>query len=592
MKVDYNVKYDGIKVIDQGVDSGNAPNTIGRRRLAWAQNVSLRGGFPYTRPGWIKHTLTYESAGTQANFIGLWQGAGVFNPGPDLHALMPCISGRLFQVDIDNGFLVKDVSIPGELLLPNVERVWFEQAEEWFVTQDGNSAAMIYDGSNSRWRTLGKEVPTGTVMSYSNGRLWVAVNEGRGFVGSDLVGSSSGTPGRAYRDAVLKFTQNAATFSVPSNSGGIQAMKAFANLDTSLGQGPLIVFCERGAFSVQVPYDPLQWASVTYPIQTVAMLGDGARSQESTVSVNGDIWFRAGDGIRSFQLSRRDWGTWANTPMSFEMDRILIDDATSMLDRGSGMLHDNRLLMTVTPQKVTGRGIIWKGIVALDFTTVSGINSTEPPNYDGLWTGLDVLSLLSIDNRGFMFAYNSTTDEFELWEMTKDGDDMWYDDEDVPIECVIETCRMDFETQGWDLYKLLRGSIWVEEVRGTVLFDFKYKPDAYPGWVNWAAWSENALATMCLTPGVCTVPVPYQPQFRPYMLLPMPEETCDPKTNRSLRMGYEFQTRIQWTGPAMITKFMIAAELTQKEVAAPCRTNAPTDTTGITLCESPYTYHA
>ncbi len=114
---------------------------------------------------------------------------------------------------------------------------WSVTAEKWWIYQDDDSKALIYDGTSSRRAEPGQfEVPSGNVIEYAAGRLAVALRDGQHFRIGDLVLGPSGTPQNGYLDSVLKFTETnfaneggdliVKTFGGPSNAGRITSAKA------------------------------------------------------------------------------------------------------------------------------------------------------------------------------------------------------------------------------------------------------------------------------------------------------------------------------------------------------------------------------
>ena len=121
--------------------------------------------------------------------------------------------------------------------------------------------------------------------------------------------------------------------SVPINAGTINALRPVAQVDTSTGQGPTQVFTTSGVFSLNAPTERSAWATVNFPLGTVSMVQAGSLSDRATVNVNGDIWFRALDGIRSFMVARRDFSSsWVNAPMSRELSRVIDGGVLNDLD--------------------------------------------------------------------------------------------------------------------------------------------------------------------------------------------------------------------------------------------------------------------
>jgi len=263
------------------------------------------------------------------------------------------------------------------------------------------------------WYQLGSGLPPGRSGAYGNGRNWICLEDGKTFIASDLVGGSSGTIGERYRDAVLQVTENiflagGGVFPVPNSAGQIRAMIFSATLDSSLGQGPLQIFTQTTVFSVQAPLDRLVWQDVTNPILTQSLLGNGAFSQNSTVTANSDIIYRSIDGIRSLILARREFGTWGNVPISDEVNDTLVLDNTDLLIYGSAITWDNRLLMTAVPTFTT-HGIYHRALAVINFDPLSSLRGKEPAVYDGFWTGLNILQMVTGEfetvPRAFAFCY-------------------------------------------------------------------------------------------------------------------------------------------------------------------------------------------
>lgn len=603
-KNDPKIHYDGFQVINQGVDSGNAPNIIGRQRLAWAVNTTQRGGFPQTRPGFSRRILTFPDAPTSAAFQGLFQHLGTYVVRTGGNRLIFSIAGRFYTVNVDdNTYPVVDIT--GTMAkTATLEKTWSSQGEEFWVSQNNHDAAFIWDGSSTIDRVIDLGMPTGNVMNYALGRFWVAGADGHSYVASNLVGSnlpSGFTSTINNRDAILYFDHNTylaegGSFSMQSNLGTVTAIRSYANIDTSLGQGPVQVFGGHGSVSVNAPFDDKLWASVTNPTVTYSTQGPGPVSQESSVNVNGDIWYRSVDGLRTWMLARRDIGYWANTSMSFEMSRILDFDDEDLLPWCSAASFDGRLLVTSSPQRVVGHGIVWQALVALDFSEIMGIQTAgQNPVYDGVWQGLNVLQLATIDDRCFMAVLNTAADNrIELWEVTKKSANQQFDEPSPGVRrdivCWIETPSYNL-TGGYDLYRLEKGRLWIDNLQGNVAFAVWWKPDQYPAWQPWNSWTESAKVGLC-PPLACPPGSPSQPAFRPYIPLPTPPDHCDTTQNptRNLRLGFEFQVKIQWTGICRLKKFFIACSEVEETLDEICRGVAPVDLTGIPACGDTPTY--
>lgn len=458
-------------------------------------------------------------------------------------------------------------------------QVWMEQAEKWLIIQDGISLPIIFDGAVARRsRSVALEVPPGKQMAYGGGRLWVAGVDGVSFMAGDMVFGQFGTPGERYRDSVLSFRENnlirsGGAFTVPAKAGEIRAMIFAAELDKSLGHGPLEVLCENMVFTCNAPANRVEWATVQYPIVSAALISNGGEGQRNTVIANSDTLFRSRDGIRSLILGRREFAEWRNTPQSRELDIILRADPQDLLEFGSAAVFDNRLLMTVAPQ-VVNQGVIHRGLVALDLDPVSAMSEKRSPQYDGLWTGLHIYQVLTgrFDGTERCFAFcRNVGGKLEFYEITRearfDMDDgtmtrrirwyfespmMWFGDRDSAVA-------------QFQLKRLMGGEVYVADAVGEVDFNAKYRPDGERCWLPWNEWSICVKKDSCtvmdfdfLDEG-CMLLNAHQPQPRNAMGLPQPADVCNRVTGRPYRHVYGTQARFDVKGYAKFKRVRVAA---------------------------------
>lgn len=415
----------------------------------------------------------------------------------------------------------------------------------------------VASGTTVTWSHQGTELPPGRMGAYWLGRNWVSLVDGKQYIASDIVGGASGTQGDNFRDAVLNITENlflvgGGNFTVPGAVGTIKAIRGLPTLDVSLGQGPLQIFTDTTVFSNNAPVDRLTWQSITNPIQTVSLVSNGATGQNSTVISSGDALFRSIDGERSLIQGRRDFDTWGNVPISFEVSPILDLDDPGLLLWGSAMVFNNRLLQTTTGIS-DAQGIYWRGLVAINFDEISSLRGKAPSVWEGLWTGMNILQLVADGtgnapkfnnvSRCFAFVLNTTTGakKIEIWEILKEGDAINDNDgtKDIPITWQFDSASLKFGVniaENREYMQLNNGELWISDMMAgnPVKFQTQFLPDNYPCWVNWFAWQECATSDADNS----------QPQYRPRMGLGSPSPTfCDPSTNRPLRNGFTFQVR-------------------------------------------------
>jgi hypothetical protein len=444
---------------------------------------------------------------------------------------------------------------------------WMWQAEDFLIVQNGAADPLFFDGASTR-RSLGQagnELPAGCMGVYVQGRVWMVLagtNQGpsNSYMAGDLVYTHGFTDGYDGRSAVLQTQElslfsGGAPFSVPVSAGPITGMGTTAVMDTSLGQGSLVVMTHNSVFSVNVPLDRALWFQSQSPLVVVSLPNYGTTGQNALVTVNGDLWYRSIDGIRSYQVGRRDIGTWVNTPLSVEMERVLLRDTQQLLGNISGVLFNNRLLMGCAPFTIDGRGVACRGLIALDFNNVSTLTTRSQPCYDGLWTGVRILKIIKGTFNGvdrcFAFAIGCDND-IQLWELLRDeqGYFDWDGTQDVATESVIETRSMGWSDNGNKLKRLLCADLYLDRLAGNddVTIMFKYRSDEDPFWNSWHEFQLCAPIHDCRTAD-CPTFQDVKEQYRTYVRLPDPSDTpCSPITRRSPRTGYEFQLYMWWKG--------------------------------------------
>lgn len=404
---------------------------------------------------------------------------------------------------------------------------------------------------NFFWYHQGNQLPPGRMGTYGMGRNWMSLVDGKQFIAGDLVGGSSGTQATNFRDAVLYITENTylaggGNFTVPGSRGDIKAMRFAATLDSSLGQGPLEVFTATNVFSCNAPVDRLTWQDITNPILTESLKGFGALGQYSTINANSDILFRQYYGIGSLILARREFDTWGNVPISREINNLMLTDDQTLLNFSSAIAFDNRLLMTARPEQIP-QGVIHKSLVALNFDPISSLRGKAPSVYDSeQWIGLNIFQLVvgEFNNveRAFALCWNITTEHFELYEILRTTSDSYLDNDNERIVWMFQTSSL-FRDKEKIFKKLWDGELMVDKLRSRVDFEVWWKPDQYPCWVPWVAWSE------CQTQPKNAA----DPGFRPRMGMGQPPNTfCDSSNNRNLALGYTFQVKVIVTGKCRV----------------------------------------
>lgn len=618
-----------------GIDSGRATNLIDKDTLAFAVNATMREGYAETRPPFIKPKLVNDTDEIATWWAANeTQGADYYAPVDKNPLLVVSIGGRIFKVDVLDSFRVEEItptgstttvnsfisptigsnvsvtvtladlirvgmpltigdgdytviskannvltlrndtatsgkSIPNPTTVvyldpnpKNLPQAWMEQADEWLVVQNGKSAAFLYDGAIRR-RATSREVPTGTAMVFNEeiGRLCVGLPTNEVAIG-DITNPIEFTE--------TEYLNEGGKFRIPRKFGKITGACMLANQDRSNGQGAMLFMTTKGITAFNLPPNRNLWKALTYPPQ-INMPIKGSTSHGSIVVVNGDVFYRSTDGVRSFALTRQDFAQWWNTPASREMARVLRTDDQKLLPFASAALFDNRLLFTVMPRM--GRYAAYhRGMGVLDFDGVSSMGAKSKPRYDGVWTGIHPTHIVTGEFGGEerCFAFTRGTEGgVELWEILRKGD---FDGDEGAITWWFETRALwghPSDQHQFEIKRLESFEMWVDRVAGTVNFDLKYRPDQYPCWYDWDTKSVCQKFKDCdEEDDVCKVVTSYRAGYRSRLAFGQPPDTDESTDNKPSRHGYMFELRVQATGRARI-KWGLVKATRQPEAATP-----------------------
>lgn len=552
------LNWDGFSILAKGMNDGEAAQLLDPTQAALLINATVRGDFAEQRPGWRRVMTVLKSP-----VFGRFQHMGSYRTDANQLLFPVVVGGRFFRVNPFQKTVV-EFTIPSDANPSTLERGWSVQGELFWIYNDGQTLPLIWTGGNAR-RARKNEIQPGTVIAYVQGRLWYALPDGVSFRAGDLVrNTDSGSAIYGYRDSILHETENTflnegGDFSVPADCGEITAMSAALQLDMSQGQGPLQVLCQRNGFSVNTPVDRTVWKSVNYPIQTESLIGAGCSSQQGLALVNGDLWFRAPDGLRSWMIARRQFRDFGNTPQSFEMSGFFDADQAGLLAFGSSVVADNRFITTLSPSW-SDLGVYHRGLGVVDLSPIASMQGSAPPVYDGLWTGLNILAIRQVDEGVFAMVLEDDG-TMALWQLTTNE---IYDDSDGRVQWTVVPRSMFVERDASgrpirQFKRLETADLEYDQLQGEVDFRVSWQPDAYPCPTVWSSWKE--CVPNCFASLDCTKPLVYQSGYQPRKRLPEPPDACAQGSTRPLRNFYTVNPRIDITGPARILSARFGASL-------------------------------
>lgn len=594
---------DGSFDFSGGMDSGrvptiqspNVPNGLPRTMWSWMTNCTVRGGGTTQRGG-----FNFIAKITPPSF-GIYQGGYCYEPTFANPYLMLQIGGHIFQVNVGTDNSVVDLSEEFDLFNPATPpQIWMAQGEQFLVIQAGDLSTnpkptlpLFWDGQKL-FRSLGiigpnnipgqqtpfNQLPAAQAMVYYQGRMWYAIAN-RYAAGDTVFNTSSGTAAYGFADAILEVTENPLAlggdgFAVPSQAGFITALTYTANLDTTLGQGPLYIGTRKRIYSITPPLNRAQWIATTAaspPQAIVAQNRWGPTGDRGVVQVNGDLFYPSLEpGIRSLFVATRYFSQWGNTPISRNINRVLNFNNRALMPFATGIEFDNRLLMGILPVQ-TVVGPAHQALASLDFDIISAFGQEElqggkpPPAWEGMLQGLDVLQLFDGDfgglQRAFAVIHSQVDDSVEVWEIT---DSLTRDNSPVAPDARV-TWYVESPAYTWgrefDLKRLDGGEIWADRINGTVQLTVEYRVDADACWQPWLQTQFCAARTTCedVVNPICypTAPTYCEGQKFPIVLPVPPAPSCVSLNFRPHTDGYQFQVRITVKGFMRIRGLLLYA---------------------------------
>lgn len=413
-------------------------------------------------------------------------------------------------------------------------------------------------------------IPVGGPTVFTNGRLWVA--RGNQLFAGDLINS--------YENSQIKFSEilyltGGGAFSFDDE---IVALAALPGVDTSTGQGDLVVYTRKSVFAVRsYVYDRTQWQS-TIGMQRFVFDGVGEVAPGTIAGTGNDLYFRAASGVMSYVQTLKDRSVSpATLSDSTEAARVINSDTARWLRYSSGVFFDNRYLFTaspvvqnVNPQYGTGFNIVGRSIISADLVPATVKGEALDAAYDGEWTGLQVSKLVKgiFKEEEKCFAICSGTDGHNsLYEITLDAPtDTDASGNFIPIQCGVEFRRMSFENPA-EVKELIRADIGFSEIFGrqvspgsgeelpSLQWTFSFRPDYFPNFFQIQS-GEIEIQTANEIPLPANVPENLRPGYLNVRTV-KPSDSCVIASSRLARFGYLFQPKIEWVGSARLSLFRL-----------------------------------
>jgi len=595
--------FDGFLSLEGGMNGGFKAATLPSTQYAKGLNVICRGGSVRTRPPVSEIDLQFDYDPDELTFgRRKFQGAAIYHAE---HASYLCcgIGGHVYLID-PRTRKAHNATLAIGRFSQYADRLYFCQVEKFLIVQDGINAALIVEGLTARQAdTSEDEVPTGTIMAYGHGRLFVKVGR-RVFKAGDI--NKANDP-----DAVLKFTEDTylaggGSFSLPAEMGAITGMKFVRNFESGTGNGPLLVFGENGYGSYHVYQSRTNWQDTD--IARIEMIGSGAAGPSAMVQMNADVMYRTWTGLRSHTfLEYEAQQKRAFTELSEELRPFLDQETPWLLPYVSMAVFDNRLLFTTVGEKSRAldeedtviEDVRFKGIASLDFAPLSGITSASSERsaaWDGVWTGMHPTMIVAglFGNRERCFVFGKTDEGINVLSELGAGSP-GLDNDEVPIACRLYTRAMPFEhfTQEgpravpYYFKKLFAANLWILALEEDVAIALSVRPDNRGVFTQVASKTLHAPIRYGTNPPE-GVPAIGRAQSRPKFSFHAPSEDSDPVLKRSVLWAAYMEMCIEWTGYLEIMRMGVSAEWEEAKDYSTEEPASPVRFTGVERSDFSY----
>lgn len=599
--------YDGNTSFFGGQNSGLKPELLNASQYWTGINTTVKNGALRPRPGYseLQNGRANIKILTEGGIVGSdgrtklykdilrtgkFQGAAPYiaDEGKFIIAI---ISGIIFRINPYNSTaivlpvkkqpnnFVSDEP-PTQRLNQYVDRHYWSDAGRFFVIFDYPDYPVIIEGGEARRADPSLyEIPVPAVLgTFNQSRLWVG-SIANAFLAGDPVGNPA-TP-----DAPITFEEvfapaavyNGQVFTLGSTNinNPITAMGELEAVDSSTGIGPMFVATNNSVYMCQTQLERAAWENSTFNIKVLSKAG--IAGQRSFKNVGSDVFFMGGDGrIRSFSVARGDQSKWTRTPLDKEVLNWIRFCDKSLIQYTVVEFFNNRILFSVNPQLTTAMDlennpvldVSHQGLIALELDPVSGFLSVGQPCWAGLWTGINPMEFINLDNELFVFSKDSESVNV-LYKVEPDeiSWDTWQGKR-KQIVSKVETKSYSFNEQG--LMYSLKEEVTIypglENIEGEFCMEVARRNDNTANYTYWNKFKHIAVVEACsIEDGTIPNLVPHS--FREVNFGdPLISDVCNPVSNEQIRYFNETQFRIVLTGMNWeLNAFRVKAELQEDD---------------------------
>lgn len=571
-----SAEQDGNLSWDGGCDMSRHPAILPENQYRLGCNVMLprNGGGITTRNGIHHVNIKFKSRCEEEIFrTGNFQAEGWFDDGSSDY-LCVAISGFVFILtETFNGTFEAQCVNQNDQGNPNKMKGYFTRVPYGAIYNDGESLP-LYVTSNISRRSIpeNQEIGVGTMGIYVQNRFWYVTPDFKEIKYSNFQDPLSISE---------SINANLPSFYPPEDSDKITAIGSQKQMISYAEGGTLVFSTTSNIYSIDVRGAAENWEEAGTGVGKVqeSVRGISATSPNSFTSFNTNLYFRTREyGVCDLKQSELQFSRSDDfTSQSIEVDKILSEDTTWMLDQCYTRTFNGRVYTTIAPE-FTGNGrVFWNGLVVYHPNPTYSGNTVVSRRFEGIVTGVRPWAITSIsnsrnrDDRFFIWS-NDVDGQTRLYQMRQDSFmDMNHQGRNVRVRGFIETRGYAHKLPFVKKKPTLR-VMNLKDI-GTNLQISLYSKSESQGKFNLVDSREYLVDTFKLDENDMS-PITGQKQQRIWQVFP--EEKNETEFGKNSGNRYYFRTdRIEFTGDFTLDSFIRLANLEPADTSVSKEETAP-----------------
>ena len=414
-----NTVNDGNTAWDGGCDMSRHPTAIGKNQYRLGCNVILpknNGGIS-SRFGIHHITIKFETnCDRDVITKGDFQAEGWFDDGFSDY-LCIAVSGFVFVLtETYNGTFKAKCVNPSDQNNPSKMMGYFTRIPNGIIYNDGESLPLfISPVSARRTKPENEEISSGCMGVYVQNRFWFVTPDFK-----EIKYSSFQDP----LNVSESINANLPSYVPPEDTDIITAIGAQKKMLNYAEGGTLVFSTTSNIYSIDVRGAAQDWEEASSGVGKVqeSVRGVSATSTNSFTSFNTNLYFRTREhGICDLRQSQYQFQQSDDfTSQSIEMDAILQDDTTWMLDHCYTRTYQGRVYTTFAPEFNDKGRVFWNGLIAYHPNPTYSGQQMVARRFEGIVTGVRPWGITSVSNS------RNREDRFYIWSYDIDGNTRLY----------------------------------------------------------------------------------------------------------------------------------------------------------------------